>query len=376
MIIGYDAKRAVFNNTGLGNYSRLVIDVMSEYYRHNHYYLYTPHVKDNNRLTHIIARGNVHLRTPRHALSSALWRSVNGVLKDARHNHVQLFHGLSGELPLKINRHNIRSVVTIHDLIFRRYPEYYNFIDRKIYDYKALKACKNADRVIAISECTKRDIIHYYGTPADKIDVVYQGCDEIFHNDIPPVDIENAKTKYYLPDNYFLFIGRVEDRKNVMLAVKALQKINDKNIKLVIVGHHSKYCSKIKHYTVENAFSDRIIYIPSAHFRHLPVFYHLAKAFIFPSRYEGFGIPVLEAQSCGTPVIAATGSCLEEAGGDAAIYVDPDSVEQMVKAMNDVTAGDGVREKMIARGFENVKRFNRQAMADNLMNIYNKVMER
>lgn len=370
MTIGFDGKRAVFNGTGLGNYSRLVIDVLSEFYPDNHYILYTPKIKENPELTALLCRPCVHLKAPHKAqLSGAYWRSVHGMLDDAKRHHVKLFHGLSGELPLDVAKSGIPSVLTVHDLIFKRFPQWYKPIDRIIYDYKFKHACHDATRIIAISECTKREIMHYYHVPEQKIDVVYQGCNEIFRKPVPQELTEHVRAKYHLPKRFILNVGTVEPRKNVMLAVKALEHIADKDIRLVIVGHHTKYYNEVLAYAKEHGLGHRI-FASRVRTEHLPAVYHMAEAFVYPSRFEGFGIPILEALCCGTPVIAATGSCLEEAGGPGTIYVDPDSVSEMTAALDRVLSDSELRRRMIEQGLEFSTRFDRHLMADALLDVY------
>lgn len=183
MIIGFDAKRAVRNNTGLGNYSRLVVDSLARRFPDNSYRLYTPTVRENDRLTPVVALDNVELCLPEPKgwrCISSIWRS-KGIIGQLKREGVGLYHGLSNELPFGINNSGVPSVVTIHDLIFIPFPQFYsNRIDVAIYNYKFRRACREASRIIAVSQCTKRDIVQYYGIDPDKIDVVYQGCHQNF----------------------------------------------------------------------------------------------------------------------------------------------------------------------------------------------------
>lgn len=375
MRIAFDGKRAVFNNTGLGNYSRLIIDALSEYYSDNDYLLYAPKMKHNDRLTPIIAKSCVHTVSPHGAFNktfSSLWRvsNITSALKDDK---VQLFHGLSNELPLNIASSGIPSIVTIHDLIFLRYPEYYKPIDRKIYNYKFRHACENATRIIAISECTKSDIINYYDIPPTKIDVVYQGCDKSFNCQWSTEQLKDVKRRFNLPDKYILNVGTIESRKNALLIVRSLVNLPN-DIHLVIVGRATPYINKINSFIEENALSDRVHFYHQLPFSDLPAFYRLASVFAYPSRFEGFGIPILEALASGTPAIGATGSCLEEAGGDDAIYVNPDSEQEMTHAILTIFDNNEKRAKMIENGLIHASRFNKHSIADNTMAIYNKIL--
>ena len=375
MKIGFDAKRAVNNKTGLGNYSRLVIDVLSEYYPENDYLLYTPKIKENNRLEPLLERRNVELCAPSGFIGrvfSSWWRVGNGIVKDFMHDNISLFHGLSNELPLAVGD-TVPSVVTIHDLIFLHFPQFYKPIDCKIYNYKFRKACENASRIIAVSECTKRDIVNIYGTEPSKIDVVYQGCDESFKRKCSMDEKLNVRRKYNLPDgDYILYVGTVEERKNVLLAVKALRNI-DKKTQLVIVGRETHYARQVHEYIDKYGLESRVLF-RQIHFQDLPAVYQMARAFTYPSRYEGFGIPLLEALCSGVPVVSATGSCLEEAGGEGSIYVNPDDDEGLALALTKVMEDESLREKMIIKGKEYAAQFTRKSISDNIMNVYRKVL--
>ena len=174
MRIAFDGKRAVQNFTGLGNNSSNEAEILCNFYPENDYVLYAPKKRENKRMN--LLTGQYRQLTLAYPATSfwkklsSLWR-VWGITSQLEKEGIELFHGLSNELPLNIHKSRIKSIVTIHDLIFLRYPQYYQSIDRKIYTYKFRKACENADKIIAISECTKRDIIRYFNIPDDKIEV-------------------------------------------------------------------------------------------------------------------------------------------------------------------------------------------------------------
>lgn len=375
MKIGFDGKRAVCNNTGLGNYSRLAVDVLSEFYPENDYTLYSPKIKENPRLTPLLSRNNINLTGPHTAFGrsmSALWRISSGITKDITADGIQLFHGLSNELPLC--QLDIPSVVTIHDVIFLYYPQCYKTIDRKIYNYKFRKACENASGIIAVSECTKRDIVKEYGIPESKVRVVYQGCDESFRRICTDDEKRQVRRKYGLPENgdFILYVGTVEERKNALAAVKALRLLPE-NISLVIVGRETRYAQTIHEYVSKHGLDKRVLFRQIA-FTDLPAVYQSAQAFTYPSRYEGFGIPILEALCSGTPVVAATGSCLEEAGGAETLYVAPDDIDALAASLRNVISDETLRAGMIESGREYALKFNRKAVADGIMNVYKELL--
>jgi len=374
MIIGFDGKRAVSNATGLGNYSRLLIDQLSEHFPQHQYYIYSPKPDDQSRLARLLERECVSLHLPQGSLlHRKMWRSVIGLSKQAQRDGVDILHGLSAQLPLVPPAPSVKQVVTVHDLIYCHFPHFYNPVDTAIYRFKCLQACKNADRVVAVSLCTKRDIINFLGIPEDKISVIYQGCDSLFSQPVGQEAIDEVKKCYALPARFLLNVGTIEERKNILLVVKALEHINDKDIPLVIVGRRTKYADMIDEYAQEHGLTGRIIYLHQVHTRHLPAIYHLATCFVYPSRYEGFGIPIIEAQSCGAPVIVATGSCLEEAAGTEAPAVNPDSVDEMVEALNSVLGDESLRHSLIEHGRENVKRFELDKLAGQMMALYQEI---
>ena len=373
MIIGLDAKRAVANHTGLGNYSRFMVDILATYHEGHNYRLFIPKKKKNCSYDKLLTHVNVHSELPQTTTMkrfSSLWRSFF-IKKDLLKKGVQLYHGLSNELPIGIHKTGIKSVVTIHDLIFLRYPEYYKPIDRKIYNFKFKYACHVADRIVAISECTKRDIMNFYQIPAEKIDVVYQGCDPQYSEIVSEQKKKQVKETYQLPEKYILNVGSIETRKNLMLALEALKDI-PADIHLVAVGKKTPYVDSLMEYANENGLNDRLHLIHNLPHSDLPAVYQQALMFVYPSRFEGFGIPIIEAMHSQLPVIAATGSCLEEAGGAHSIYVDPDDVKGMTNAILRILSDKELREKMITEGNKYLQRFREDVLADDMNRVYNK----
>jgi glycosyltransferase involved in cell wall biosynthesis len=370
--IGFDAKRAFLNPTGLGNYSRSVITSLASGFPENHYFLYTTKEVRDARTSPMTEHKNVTVRTPRYPLFKSIWRSrlvVNTLLQD----EIDIYHGLSHEIPVGIQRTDIKTVVTIHDLIFLRYPQYYKSADRRIYDMKFRNACKHADRIIAISEQTKRDIIHFFGTAASKIDVVYQSCDAAFSVPLNTDLLQTARLRYALPDSFILNVGTIEDRKNLMQIVRALPHIPARH-KLVVIGKETAYAMQVHKFIKEHKLEDRVIFLRDIPFTDLPAIYQLADVFVYPSEFEGFGIPILEALHSGIPVVAATGSCLEEAGGPDSLYIAPDAPEALAEAVNSILINPDLKAKMVAKGKQYAAGFTEHAHAENLMRIYKKVL--
>lgn len=383
MKIGFDAKRAAQNRTGLGNYSRFVLQILSQHDASDELHLYTPNPRRTPYLGEIPTLGAMHLHFPKGPVwqrLKSLWR-VWGVTADIRNDGIGLYHGLSNELPLNIRRAGCPSVVTIHDLIFIHCPEYYHPIDRIIYNYKFRKACHEADRVVAVSEFTKRELMKYYDVSADKIDVVYQGCDPAFAADIDPEKLDDVRQRYSLPTSFVLYVGSIERRKNLGLvaeavAMKAIRKRKGEAIvPVVAVGRHTSYEDELRDYLHSHGIETTFMFVHNVPFDDLPSFYRLATAFVYPSRIEGFGIPMLEAITSGVPAIGCTGSCLEEAGGPGCIYVDPDDAEAMADALDTVCFDGQRRQQMIADGHAYAARFNDAQLAEDLLKVYRKAID-
>jgi glycosyltransferase involved in cell wall biosynthesis len=374
MIIGFDAKRAFANHTGLGNYSRYIINNLSDYYPSGQYFLYAPEKRENAAVNRFRDKDNIRFVFPTglHACFSSLWRT-KGITADLVRDRVQLYHGLSNELPVGLQKKGIHSVVTVHDLIFLRYPQFYKAPDRAIYTRKFRYACRHADRIVAVSECTKQDIVSFFGVSPDRISVIYQGCDASFSQAIPGEEIERVSQKYRLPRNFILNVGTVEARKNLMLAVKALPLL-DKSVHLVAVGKETPYAEEIRKYAAAHHLESRIHIITGVPLSDLPAIYRSASVFVYPSFFEGFGIPVVEALQSDIPVIAATGSCLKEAGGPGSVYVDPDNEQQLAEAIQKVLSDAGLREKMIAEGKQYATRFHDRLLTDRLMELYQRLV--
>jgi len=366
LIIGFDAKRIVRNGTGLGSYGRTLVNDLAELPLQLH--LYAPDRGRNDLRGQVRARENVAFHYPSHAttaLGKALWRS-RGIVGDLRRDGIEVFHGLSGELPLGIRKSGVKSVVTIHDLIFLRHPEYYHWLDTKVYAWKFRQAIREADHIVAISECTKRDIMEYGGVDERKISVVYQSCAPRFS-----ISASDAPAT----GRYLLSVGSIEERKNMLLAVRALHWLPN-DLKLVIVGRHTPYTDQIADYVRTHGLEHRVSIRHGVPDSELPALYAGAEAFVYPSRYEGFGIPIIEAICCGLPVVACTGSCLEEAGGPHSLYVSPDDAEAMAHAVSQVLKGSEGREQRIAMSRSYVRRFEGNQVAQQMAELYARLLGR
>ncbi|MEJ5048773.1 glycosyltransferase family 1 protein [Chryseobacterium culicis] len=365
MKIAFDAKRFFHNTSGLGNYSRDLVRILSEYEPENEYLLLNKNTSERGK--DILKHPNVHfIETSKGNFSRQLKMG-----KDAQKQNADIFHGLSGELPLKWDSKPIKKVVTIHDLIFVRYPQYYSFFDRRIHFWKFKKAADMADKIIAISEQTKRDIIQYLKVPETKIEVIYQGCHQAFKEQQSPELMQEVKEKFRLPERFILNVGTIEDRKNLLNVVKA---INGTEIPLVVVGRKTKYFQKIEKFLKKSKMEKQVLFLEGVSMDELACLYKLADIFVYPSFFEGFGIPVIEALFSKTVVVTSNTSCLPEAGGKDSVYINPDNDLDIRAKIKFLWENESERKRREEKGFEFVQKFNDEPIAKELMNFYQKLI--
>ncbi len=373
-IIGFDAKRIVRNGTGLGGYGRtLVNDLIRRNNGDMQLLLYAPDKGRDDLRGQMLESPHSRFVYPKgnpNRLQRDLWRS-KGIVSQMKADGVQIFHGLTGELPIGLKKSGIKGIVTIHDLIFMRHPEYYNWLDVKIYEWKFRQTLKEADRIIAISECTKRDIIELGGISGDNIDVIYQSCNPRFFSspDSHPSSLPPHLSS--LPPRYMLCVGTIEERKNLMLAMRSLAHLPE-DIHLVAVGKQTKYAAQVEAEAEKLGLKHRLHMLSGVSDADLHTIYSLAEVFVYPSRYEGFGIPIIEAIFSGLPVVACTGSCLEEAGGPDCLYVHPDDVEGFAQCVSRMLIGSSERDARIQNSQNYVQRFRGTDVAGQVMEVYSR----
>jgi glycosyltransferase involved in cell wall biosynthesis len=368
MKIGFDGKRAFSNKTGLGNYSRFILKNLVVFQKKYEILAFASKYKEG--LFPEFPKNQIIAFKLK--IFASFWRSF--LLPNLFQKHkIDIYHGLSNELPFFVNTSKAKLIVTIHDLIFLRFPALYNPIDRFIYTQKYKYACSKAHLIIAISEQTKRDIVHYFGTNEEKIKVVYQNCDEIFYKKLERENIDFIKQKYKLQKPFFLCVGTIEERKNQLNLVNAFEKSKVENFELILVGRGKAYKSEVQEYILAKQISNTKI-LSDVPTEDLPALYQAAHAFAYVSFFEGFGIPIVEALASEIPIIAATGSCLEEAGGDAAIYVDPNNIDKMAEAINSMAIDQNLRNKLIVNGKKQILKFQTKKLMGEMMEVYEGMM--
>ncbi len=258
--------------------------------------------------------------------------------------------------------HPRSSVVTVHDLGYLYYPGTHQLLDRLYLDLSTRYNARAASRVIAVSRATKDDLVQHCGIEPDKITVVYSGCDETMQPVEDEATVERVKARYGIRGDYLLYVGTLQPRKNLGRLLEAYTMVmkrakRDETPCLVIAGRKGWLYDHVFQQVERLGLETEVIfpgYVPQ---NDLPALLSGARLFVFPSLYEGFGLPVLEAMACGTPVLCSNVSSLPEVAGNAALLVDPLDVESMAEAMNRLLQDEGLRAQLVERGLRQVRQF-------------------
>jgi glycosyltransferase involved in cell wall biosynthesis len=353
--IGFDAKRYFQNKTGLGNYSHYVIDGLASLFPALKLTLFSPREEQSTHQVVWPHKSN---------FMAKFWR-ISGLIKEPSFENLSVYHGLSNELPWRNTK--VKTVVTVHDIIFKHLPQTQHPINRWIYNFKTQRACKLADKIVATSHYTKKDLVKFYGVSRDKIEVVYQDCHPQFYNFEKDGSV---LSRYGLTNPYLLCVGTLEERKCQLLLIQAFEQSNYQG-DLVLVGQKTNYFLKIEAYLKDKQeLSKRVKFVHSAAFKDFPSLYAHAEVFVYPSVCEGFGIPTLEAMNVGVPVITTSRTVLEEVCQQAAIYFEKRSLVSLTKAIDTLASNSALKNELVAKGKERALYFRKEKTLPQLLAIY------
>lgn len=303
-----------------------------------------------------------------------LWENVE-LLRLARRDRIDILHAPAFAPPFPSD---FKVVVTVHDLIGMFFPNQLSWPSR-FYWGKWLPHCvKRASAIVAVSENTKRDLVNYLRIPEKTIHVIYPSGHETFSPHADAKELSRMKARFCIREKYFLFVGTIEPRKNLVRVVQAFARFlkrygrHDSSWQLVVVGmkeyaHGRSFKSLVGQ---SAAGLEDVIYTGYVSNESLNLLYCGAEAFVFPSLYEGFGIPILEAMACGVPVLTSNLSSMPEVSGDAALYVDPSSVERITDGMIEIVEDASLRKDLMQKGFERVKHFSWKETARQTLRVY------
>ena len=371
--IGFDAKRAYTNRSGLGSYSRNIAVSLIRNYPSNKYILFTPrrHVPGvvfNDQDFEVVTP-----RRPAFKIMPSVWRNffMAGVAKKAG---LDLFHGLSNELPRGMHKSGIPSVVTVHDLVFLKFPGFYQPADRLIYARKVKYACQTANKIIAVSSQTKNDLVQLLGIDPEKIEVVYQPIAGRFFENHDKKRAEEVKLRYNLPENFILSVGTVEERKNQLNILRAVvSKKIDREV--IFVGRMTAYSRSLLGFISRHKLEKQVRFITELQDAELPSLYRLAGVLAYPSLYEGFGIPVIEAMATGCPVLASDAPCLPETAGGAAMLCNPTDPDVIGECLKTILGNSRISSGLSGKGLVRAQVFKPENSAKNLVSVYESVLK-
>lgn len=384
--VGIDARPLQNENRfrGIGYYTYNLIRNIGKIDSENEYVLFT--IKNADRVNLNISNNNfqeyaIYRPQSPTRLAKHLWWLWDRLLlpKALSNSQIDLFHATDNRgVPIS---HTCKVIATIYDLIPVLFPKHYfnsfKALDLRYNYYRQLKAARKSAMIITISECSKRDIIRILHVPEEKIKVIYLAVDERFRPIKNKRILERVKAKYNVNRPFALYIGGFDYRKNVERLIRSFYLFSQQStedIQLVIGGAlGSEMALKLKQLISSLNLREKIILPGFIADADLPVIYNTAEFFIFPSLYEGFGLPVLEAMACGTPVICSNTSSLPEVAGDAAILVNPYDEEEIAQTMKRVLTDPDLREKMKRKGLERVKLFSWEQTAKETLKVYQQV---
>lgn len=291
-----------------------------------------------------------------------------------RREHVGLLHALAFAGPVAIS---IPWVATIYDLSFVRYPQSFNTLNRSYLTWAVRDSLRRAKRIIAISESTKRDLIELFGAKPDQIAVIHCGTDLNSIQRASPIEIETLRARRHLPEEMILHVGTIEPRKNLVRLIHAFalaKRIAHIPHSLVLIGARGWRYTQVDQALEQEGIAESVIfagYIPQDE---LPLWYQAAQLFVYPSMYEGFGLPPLDAMACGLPVVTSNAASIPEVVGDAAIQVPPEDVQAIADAIIRVVTDAALREQMTHRSILQAARFTWKKTAAETVSVYRSVL--
>ena len=364
MKICIDVRSALKQKTGIGYYTLNLVNSLAKIDKENRYYLYSK-IRLFNHKKH---PPKLPGRNFKHIIDR-FGSSFNFALKK-----IDIFHTSSYVLPrLKASK----LVVVVHDVIHKAYPKGHTQETIEKIDKDLANILKDVDRVIVISDTTRKDLLKFYDFPEDKVKLIYPGVnvDFSFESHIDPYRILK---KYKIKNPFILFVGTLEPRRNIEGLIKAYKILKDNfNLihQLVIVGMRGWLYNSIFNLTDKLGLRESIVFIGYIPREDLSCFYKLADVFVYPSFYEGFGMPILEAFSFGAPVVTSAVSATAEVSSDAALLVNPEKEEDIAEAIRKVITDKALRDNLIERGKKRLKDFSWEKSAERTLEVFKECVE-
>ena len=364
MVIGIDASRMQLSErSGTENYSYNLIKNIIRIDTNNRYVLYF-----SQHLDPLDVYPNVSSKVLR---SKFLWTQVRLAAECFIKPPDILF--IPAHTPPLITRPGLKTIVTIHGLESEFVPSAYTQIQRL---YLKLNLSIKADHMIAVSKSTKKDLTRSLKVLDSRVSVVHEGVDKDFFSKKDDREVRNVRLKYGIKDKYFLYVGTIQPRKNLSRLIEAFAKLSVPDVDLVLVGRSGWLYGDIYKAPKKFKVEENVKFLGFAEQEDLPALYTGSTAFVMPSLYEGFGLPILEAMACGAPVLTSKSSSLPEVSGSHALLIKPHSVNDIAYNLSRLLKEESLRWKLSAAGQEWVKIFSWEKTAKETIEVFEKVYKK
>ncbi|WP_446898274.1 glycosyltransferase family 4 protein [Clostridium sp. LBM24168] len=372
MRIGIDGRAAKwYRGTGIGTYTYQLINCLNKIDRINNYTLFMP---EECRFE-MTLRKNFQLNDTKDNKKDNFWDDINtpNILKDEK---IQLYHIPQNGVGLPYTK-NCKFIITLHDVIPYRMPETVSDRYLRLFSEYIPKIIPKCDGIITVSNFSKSDIMKAFDFPEDKIYVTPLASEDIYKPLDKRISKYIAKNYYSIEGDFILYVGGFSPRKNIIGAIESFKKflsLYKKPITLVIAGNKGKSYSIYRKCTEKLNIQDKVIFPGFISINHLPYIYNASKLFLYPSFYEGFGLPTIEAMACGTPVITSNRTSMPEVVGKSALLIDPENHEDLCNAMLNILSDSKLYVNLVKSGLHRSSQFSWKKTAEHTLNIYNKII--
>ncbi len=365
MKIGIDCRLHFYNRTGIGRYIRNLVQALPDYANEDAEFILLQSRRERENIVQAPAFRSRRVATPAHHRWERLLLAAEIALK-----RIDILHSPDHVAPKQMGW---ASVVTMHDLAFLAHPEAHS-ADSLLYYANVFRTLRNAARVIAVSEFTRHEILNRISIAPERVTTIYEAVDPAYHPR-SKTECDRVRTRLEVPDSYFLIVGTIEARKNLerLLAAYALLPRTDRPC-LVFAGGRGYHYDRVLEAVQAHRLEDQVRFLGFVNDDDLPMLYTGAQCLLYPSRYEGFGLPILEAMACGCPVLTSNHGSMAEVAGNAAILVDPNSTEAIADGIETLMRDSVLRERMVAEGHSRVKEFSWRSTAEQTLAVYREAL--
>ncbi len=375
MKIVLDISYFQIERAGYGHHTTELLNTLLNYDRENEYILWGWSFSIDKKAVCKFARENVVIKLSK--IPGFIKRFYFNKLKfpDVKYivGDYDIFHSCEPLMPPIKNK---KSIITIHDLAYKKFP---NLFQSQVLKWDKIIAQNvyRTDSIIVPSEQTKNDVINAFKVPEDMVNAIYLPVDDKFYHSIDKLLIEKVKEKYKLLFPFILFVGTIEPRKNITVLIEAfekLHKLKKLELHLVLVGKLGWYYKPILDRISKSSIKNKIHLLHYIPLDDLVAIYRLAEFLVYPSIYEGYGVPVLEAMASGTAVITSRSSSLIEIAGDSALFFEPSDSDKLRDAILNLCEDTNLKKNLINKGLERIKKFDRKTAAEKILSIYKRII--